>query len=323
MRYQSITFTKVEQAELVWAEDDTALADDEVSGPTLYSLISAGTELAGAYLGSRFPANPGYAAVFRVEEVGANVGHIQPGDVLFCMGKHQSHQRVRAIDTVSVPDALPHHLAPFCRLMSVTMTTLQTTLARPPAQVLVTGLGPVGHLCAQVFRAYGYDVLAVDPLDQRRAWAERAGLENVLDHVPVDDPQRARRIDLHIECSGHEAAALDGCKIVKKGGEVALVGAPWAQRADVQAHALLREIFFNYVILRSGWEWELPHHTQDFRRGSIFANLSEALRLLATGKVDVEGLYERLSPATCQTVYQDLLHRRAGHLFQVFTWQAE
>ena len=144
--------------------------------------------------------------------------------------------------------------------MGVTMTTLQTTLARPPAQVLVTGLGPVGHLCAQVFAAYGYDVLAVDPVSARRQWAIQAGLPRVLEGVPHDDPSIARRIDLHIECSGHEGAALDGCKVVKKKGEIALVGAPWTQKADIQAHEFLREIFFNYVILRSGWEWELPHH---------------------------------------------------------------
>ncbi len=321
MRYQSIAFTARQTAELVEDEHEGALGADEVAGQTLYTLISPGTELAGAYLGERFPALPGYAAAFRVEAMGEDVCGIAEGDVLFCMGKHQSHQRVRAVETAPVPDGLAPHLVPFCRLMGVTMTTLQTTLARPPARVLVTGLGPVGHLCAQVFRAYGYDVIAADPLQERRAWAQHAGLPRVLDKVPHDDAHIARRIDLHIECSGHEMAALDGCKVVKKKGEIALVGAPWTQRADVQAHEFLREIFFNYVILRSGWEWELPHRSQDFRQGSIFANFSEALRLLANGKVVVEGLYDLLAPASCQDVYQDLLHRRAPNLFQVFAWQ--
>ncbi len=322
MRYQSICFTAPEQAELIESEIETPLNPDEVAGSTLYTLISPGTELAGIYGGSHFPAQPGYAAVFRVESVGQAVGDIREGELRFCMGKHQSYQRVRAADTIPVPDGLAPQLVPFCRLMGVTMTTLQTTLARPPAQVLVTGLGPVGHLCAQVFAAYGYDVLAVDPVSARRQWAIQAGLPRVLEGVPHDDPSIARRIDLHIECSGHEGAALDGCKVVKKKGEIALVGAPWTQKADIQAHEFLREIFFNYVILRSGWEWELPHHPLDFRQGSIFTNFSEALRLLLAGKVVVEGLYQECDPSSCQSVYQDLLHRRANSLFQIFSWQS-
>ena len=110
--------------------------------------------------------------------------------------------------------------------------------------------------------------------------------------------------------------------MVKKKGEIALVGAPWTQKADIQAHEFLREIFFNYVILRSGWEWELPHHPLDFRQGSIFTNFSEALRLLLVGKVVVEGLYQQFDPSSCQSVYQDLLHRRANSLFQIFSWQS-
>jgi len=318
--YQAITFTARETAQLIEESDETPLAADEVAGATLYTLISPGTELAGSYLGKRFPANPGYAAVFSVEEIGAEVEGIHAGDRLFCMGNHQSRQRLRAGETVPVPSELSSQLAPFCRLMGVTMTTLQTTLARPPANVLVTGLGPVGHLCAQVFTAYGYDVIAVDPLAERRGWAKGTKIARVEAAVPLDDAKFARKVDLHIECSGHELAALDGCKVVKKKGEIALVGAPWSQRADVQGHEFLREIFFNYIILRSGWEWELPHREQDFRQGSIFANFSEALRLLNERRVVVDDLYETLAPSACQSVYQDLMNRRSPALFQLFDW---
>jgi threonine dehydrogenase-like Zn-dependent dehydrogenase len=321
VKYTAITFTARQTAALTRHEDERPLGADELAGKTLFTLVSPGTELAGIYLGENHPAQPGYAAVFSVEEVGADVKDIAPGDRLFCMGRHQSRQRVRVLDVVKAPAALPSELIPFCRLMGVTMSTLQTTMARPPARVLVTGLGPVGHLGAQVFRAYGYEVIAVDPIEQRRAWAEQAGLPRVYGHVPLDDPAVARRIDLHLECSGHEQAALDGCRAVKKKGEVVLVGAPWERRAELQAHEFLREVFFNYAVLRSGWEWELPHHPADFRQGSIFGNFAEALRLLQERRVVVDGLYQLVAPADCQSVYQELLHRRAPMLFQVFSWE--
>jgi len=45
------------------------------------------------------------------------------------------------------------------------------------------------------------------------------------------------------------------------------------------------------------------------------------LWLLLAGKVVVEGLYQQFDPSSCQSVYQDLLHRQANSLFQIFSWQ--
>ena len=175
-------------------------------------------------------------------------------------------------------------LVPFCQPMGVTMTTLQTTLARPPAQVLVTGLGPVGHLCA-VFAAYGYDVLAVDPVSARRQWAIQAGLPRVLKKSTHDDPSIACRIDLHIECSGHEAA-LDGCKVVKKKGEIALVGAPGHR--PIFKHTSFSTSFSTTSYSAPAGSGITPPPS-DFRQGSIFTNFSEALRLLLLGKSSSRG----------------------------------
>src|SRR5207237_1254329 len=120
----------------------------------------------------------------------------------------------------------------FARLMGVSMSTLTTTTARPPERVLVTGLGLVGHLAAKIFAACGYQVTACDPSPVRREQAERRGIARVLAAVPVDDPAFARQVALVVECSGHEQAVLDGLKVVRKRGEVSLVGAPWKRRTD-------------------------------------------------------------------------------------------
>src|SRR5947209_1491064 len=72
-----------------------------------------------------------------------------------------------------VPEGLAPEHAVFARLMGVSMSTLTTTRARPPAKVLVTGLGLVGHLAAKIFAACGYEVTACDPSPVRREFAER------------------------------------------------------------------------------------------------------------------------------------------------------
>lgn len=318
---RAITFTARERAELLEGDDGPPPGPGEVAGRTLFTLVSPGTELAGIYQGERFPATPGYAAVFEVDAVGPQVEGAPVGQLRFAMGGHRSRQRCEAAATVPVPAGLGPQLAPFCRLLGVTMSTLTTTTARPPGLVLVTGLGPVGHLGAQLFQAHGYRVIAVDPIAVRRQWAARAGLPRVEAAVPAADPSVARQVDLVLECSGHEAAALDGARVARPRGEVALVGAPWARRTDLPLHDLLREVFFHYVVVRSGWEWELPIHPTPFRTGSILANFAAALDLLAAGRVRVDGLYDLLDPADAQAIYQDLAQRRASNLFQVFDWR--
>jgi threonine dehydrogenase-like Zn-dependent dehydrogenase len=317
---QRITFTAPEQVELVGEEPPGPLGPDEVEGPTLFTLISPGTELAvyrRLHKGTQFPCGTGYAAVFRVESVGAKANGLRPGDVAFCMGGHRSHQRARAADALRVPGGLAPEAAVFARLMGVSMSTLTTTAARPPATVLITGLGLVGHLAAQVFAACGYDVIGVDPAEPRRRTAEGRGPSSLLSSVE-DVPEGS--VALCVECSGHEAAVLGACRAVCRGGEVVLVGVPWAKRTDIDAHAVLYEVFHRYVHLRSGWEWEVPRHAEDFRVGSIYGNLAGALRWLADGRVNVDGLADIRRPDDAAEAYRSLLGEPGERLSVLFDW---
>lgn len=316
----AVAFTAPNKAELLPAERDAALAPQEVEGPTLYTLISAGTELAGGYQGTRFPSYPGYAAVFRVEEVGSEVTSLGPGDLAYCMGPHRSFQRVAAERALRVPEGLSPEAAPFARLMGVSMTTLTTTRARPPQRVLVTGLGLVGHLAAQIFAACGYRVTACEPDARRRALAREHGIADARERVPREFDDPSEQFALALECSGHEAAALDACRAVRKGGEVALIGCPWQRRTDQSAHELLSLVFHRYVHLRSGWEWELPLQEQEFRASSIFGNQAAALNWLADGRVRVTDLYQRVAPQACGQVYEELSRGRTEALGVLFDW---
>jgi threonine dehydrogenase-like Zn-dependent dehydrogenase len=316
----SVDFVSHEHAELVACEpDQEPLRPTEVAGRTLFSLISAGTELAG-YQGHIDITHPGYAAVFEVEAVGSGVEDLRVGDRAFCIGPHRSFQRMEQDMAIPVPERLAPQSAVFARMMCVTMTTLVTTSARPPSLVLVTGLGLVGHLAARIFDLCGYDVIACDPSASRRAIAVEAGLRRVVSAVPTEDSQVAGQIALAVECSGHEQAVLDACAMVRKRGEVVLVGVPWTRKTDLSAHELLDIVFHKYAVLRSGWEWELPLHATDFRVGSIYGNLAGAMQWLADDRLAVDGLYTCTSPSDAQQAYQALLHNKAPRLGIMFDW---
>ena len=56
----------------------------------------------------------------------------------------------------------------------------------------VLGLGPIGQLSARIGRYLGYRVFAVDPVTERRAMAERHGIETLDVHEDVADELRER-----------------------------------------------------------------------------------------------------------------------------------
>jgi threonine dehydrogenase-like Zn-dependent dehydrogenase len=320
-RDSAVVITGRERAERLPIERNASpLSPNEVSGSTRVTLISAGTEIAAAYLGDRFPVTPGYAAVFEVEAAGESVTSLKPGGLAVCMGPHRSFQRVPEDQAVPLPAGLKPEVAVFCRMMGVSMSSLTTTMARPPQKVLVTGLGLVGNLAAQVFQRCGYEVLACDPSGTRRELARQAGIRRVTAGVPLDDPDFAGKVALALECSGHEQAALDACRMVRKRGEIVQIGTPWRRRTDRFAHELLHLVFHRYAALRSGWEWEVPLHETDFRAGSLYANFAAALNWLAEGSVKVEGLYQLVPPDDAQRAYQDLLNQRCERLGILFDW---
>lgn len=320
MTDHAVCIVSKEQADLVEVASPPPLGVDEIRGRTLCTLVSPGTELATFYGSRSFPAYPGYAAVFVVEDVGVNVRGWSKGDAGFCMGPHRSFQQVDSRAAYLLPKTMPPQIAVLARLMIVSMTTLKTTDARPGDNVIVSGAGPVGYLAAQMFLLSGYQVFVVEPDDARRGYVERAGIARTFNRMPVGDAAIAGTIALVVECSGHEQAVLDACRIVRKRGEVVLVGVPWQRRTDIHAHELLSLVFRNYVVLRSGWEWELPHHSADFQPHSVYGAVGTALRWLTEGRIRTDGLILRAEPRHAQDTYQDLLHRRSSGLFTVFDW---
>lgn len=318
---KKITFTAHQRAELVETPDAaTPLGPRQVRGRTLVSLVSPGTELNWGFLGEKFPAVPGYACVFEVDEVGSEVADLAPGTRVFSPGNHVSRQTAEREGVVPLPEGLAPEKAVFARLMGVSMATLSTTAVRPPARVLVTGLGPVGQMAAQLFALSGYAVTAVDPVEARRATAREAGITDVRAGTG-DGPALTDQVDLHVECSGHEQAVLDGCRVVRRLGEVVLVGVPWKRRTELFAQDILHAVFHRYVVLRSGWEWQVPRQPVPFVAHSQVGNYRAALEWIAAGRVDVSGMGIAYAPAEAQTVYEGLLAQTLPTATALFDWR--
>lgn len=295
------------------------LQPDEVRGRTLVSLTSPGTETSLMQLVG-FPFYPGYAAVFQVDEVGGKVTGISAGDKVFGSGPHQEIQTAASNAVAPLPPSLDPKIAVFARLAGVSMSTLNTTTARPPSRVLVTGLGPIGNLAAQIWTRCGYEVTGIDPAKPRRDLALQSGIADV--RASIDEgPSLEETVTLALECSGHEQAILDACRCVRKRGEVVMVGRNWKQYTALTAHDLLEAVFKRYAVLRSGWEWEVPLLASDFHDNSLMANYAAALRWLAEGSLKVHGFAETFAPEKAREAYAGLLDRSSPAPCAIFDWE--
>lgn len=331
MQEMEICFPAKEQFVLQPCEPWGPLLPNEVRGRTIATLVSPGTELAWAS-GEDFPVRPGYSAVFEVQERGAEVTGAAVGDLLFCMGNHRTYQQVDVAHTVAVPFGMAPETALLARLVGVSMTTLMTTKARPGDPVVICGAGPVGYLAAHIFRIGGYEVIVVEPDAKRRAQARDSGLQSVLPSFPFDRPDLAGHVALVVDCSGHEQAVLDGCRIVRQNGEVVLVGVPWRRQTDLSAHDLLSAVFNGFVELRSGWEWAFPLVSRSFRweellegynnsSQSIMSGFRKAMKWLAEDRIPLEGMVRVETPGDPAKVYRALLQRSVNEPFVVLDWR--
>lgn len=331
MNSQRIVFRAPLAVELESFElDPTPLGPHEIVVQTHVSLISPGTELALlqaklAFEGDAPPSFPmttvGYANIGTVLEAGSVVD-AKPGDRVYTMGNHASHARidVRRSLCVPVPEGLADETAVFARLATVSMTTLVTTIARAGDHVAVVGLGLVGNLAAQIFRTGGMRVNAFDLSPRRRAIARSCGIESVYDGTEMADFSQQHR--LVIEATGSARALANSIDMAAPGGEIVMIGAPWGGAANsVPSSELTRLIFFRFLRLRSGSEWEIPRLPQPLAPGSNFQNSATALDWLKRGRLNVKPLVtNRILPAEVADAYRGLLERPDEHLGVVIDW---
>ena len=282
-----------------------------IAGHTVFSMISAGSEINASYLDVfdwGYPRKSGYTVIFQVEYMGEKVEGLEIGDYVFCMEAHQSFQIVDYREVVKIPKDVRLENALFIRLAGVSMATLSRTAIKPGEKVLVTGLGTVGLMAMLAYSNLGYEVIGVDPDENRRDTAKVLGFSEIYEKVPFE--KYSKTVGLALECSGNEAAVHDCCNVVRPHGEVSLVGVPWKPYTDLKSYDLLNSIFYNYVKVYSGWEMDLPLNGGEFVHESMRKNYELALRLVQEGKIKVDSLYTVLPYTECQKAFDDIFEKR-------------
>ncbi|MGV2984360.1 hypothetical protein ACNPNP_11720 [Microbacterium sp. AGC85] len=288
-------------------------APNEVAGRTLVSLMSPGTELAWAFHPSSSPLELGYSSVFQIDVVGDEVQSLSVGDIVLSTGPHADWQVARESDVVRVPDGLDPAAAVFARLMNVPLSALHLCTVPTGGDALVIGLGLIGQCTARVLERAAFSVTAVDDDPRRR------GL--VPPGVASSDQVTSESADLIVECTGGDARIVDAVRAARRGGEIVLAGVPWRPRETAPIFAISRPIFDKSVTVRGGFEWQVPL-VKDTRAGRTDARdqMKRAMRWLAEGGIETEGLTSTISPGEVVDAYVSLRTRTAPALSYIIDW---
>jgi threonine dehydrogenase-like Zn-dependent dehydrogenase len=322
--------------------EDPALKPDEVRIQTLYSGISAGTEMTQyratspymhkrwdeatrLYLESETPSWPypvpniGYEEVGRVVEVGAAVHDIPLGTLIFGPWWHRTHYVASAewARQRFLPQGADPLIGIFSHIGAVGLNGVHDGRVRIGETVAVFGMGTPGQIVAQAARASGARVIAVDMLDGRLEMAQRLGAHVTLNPKRVKAAEEIKRLtdnrgaDVVFEVSGSSVALNEAIRAAAYSGRVVTMG---AYQGESRGLYLGEEFHHNRVNLVcsqiSGVDPELKYRWDKLRLQQA------AVRLQAEGLLNLTPLITHRAPFERATELFELIDRAPENVVQ-------
>lgn len=229
------------------------LGPDEVRIRTLFSGISAGTELTqyrgtNPFMHRRFDEaqrlfvdaevpswdwpvrNLGYEESGEIVEVGGGIADLKVGQRLFGTWNHKTHH-VATADYVRerlLPEGADPRIGIFSHIGAVALNGVHDAQIRIGDTIAVFGLGVPGQIVAQAARASGARVIAIDPDAARRDIAIRHGAQLAIE--PAGAAEEIKRLtggrgaDACIEVSGAPPALGEAIRAAAYNARVVAMG---------------------------------------------------------------------------------------------------
>jgi threonine dehydrogenase-like Zn-dependent dehydrogenase len=274
---KGVVFTKPRTVEFE-TYDDLPLGPHELRVRTLYSGISAGTEMTAyrgsnpylskqwdaenrLFLNSAAPSQPyplsgwGYEEVGEVIEVSPDVTSLKVGDIVYGTWGHRTHhilQEEYASQRIK-PDGLEPILAIYSHLGPIALNGILDANIHVGETVAVFGLGVLGQVIAQLAKLNGARVFGVDMIEKRLELAKELGaIEeglNPRDGSPAEKIKAltdGRGADVTIEVTGSAKALNEAIRATAYSARVVALG---FIQGDAQGLFLGEEFHHNRISL--------------------------------------------------------------------------
>ncbi len=333
MQIKRVIFPKEGEVAVERNEATLEATAGEVVVRTLYSCVSAGTELA-KLTGEQvveYPFVPGNRAVGEVMSVGAGVTRVKPGDVIFTHAPHVSHAKEKRF-MVPVPGGVRLDHAATLGMSLVSITALRQGKPELGDWAVVFGTGMVGNFCAQLYALSGAEVVAVDVSPARLEVARQCGIPHVVDATGGDVVGQILRLtegrgaEFVVEATGEPSVFDTASSVAKRGGEVILLGSP---RRELQCNLtpVLQKVHLwrdhGALTLKGAHEWRYPLYEDAWAKHSLERNAKVILRLMQQERLQVAPLVSHvLPPEDAARAFEGLLTDKAAWTGVVFDWTA-
>ena len=303
--------------------DDRPLESHEVRLKTLYSGISAGTELT-AYRGSNpylhkqwdstrklfipgdqtsltYPVSGwGYEEVGEVIELGSEVKDVSISDVIFGTWGHRTHHIVEesyARDRLQAR-SLDAVFGIFSQIGAIAINGVHDARIRIGETVAVFGMGTLGQIVGQLARRSGAKVVGVDRFEKRLEIALQGGAADIVlnaSNTEVAEHIRSmtdnRGADIAIEVTGSTLALQQAIRSVAYSSKVIAMG---FFQGEASGLFLGEEFHHNRVnIVGSQISGSDPELTYRWNRLRLIQSF---MRLQADGLIDLKPIISHVIP---------------------------
>ena len=248
------------------------------------------------------PLPMGYCNAGRVIGIGPGVSGFTVGDRVASNGRHAEVVKVPVNLCARIPDVVSDEEAAFTVMGAIALQGIRLIAPTLGESVVVTGLGLVGLMAVQLFRAHGCRVLGIDSNAERLALASRFGAETV-DIGRGQDPvaaaeafSRGRGVDavLIAASTRSDEPVAQAARMCRKRGRIVLVGVTGLSlsRADFYEKELTFQVSCSYGPGRydTGYEEKGHDYPVGFVRWTEQRNFEAVLDMMADGRLDVKPL---------------------------------
>jgi predicted dehydrogenase/threonine dehydrogenase-like Zn-dependent dehydrogenase len=248
------------------------------------------------------PMSLGYCNTGIIQEVGAGISDLQPGDRVVSNGPHAEVVCIPRNLYARIPDDVSDEEASFAVLGSIALQGIRLAAPTLGERFVVFGLGLVGLLTVQLLRANGCHVLAIDVSSKRLHIAAAFGAETVDLSIGTDPISAAlvwtggRGVDgvlIAASAKGDEIVhqAAQACR---KRGRIILVGVVDLnlRRVDFYEKELVFQVSCSYGPGRYDERYEQmgQDYPLGFVRWTEQRNFEAVLEAIQTGQLHVKEL---------------------------------
>ena len=291
--------------------EDGPLPADSVRVQVEFGAPKRGTEMTMYYglRGAGFPQGLGNMCVGKVSEIGSEVEGVEIGERVAGYGHLKETHTWNAQRILKMNERMTWKEAVCYDPAHFALAAVRDGQVRVGDRVAVFGLGALGLMSQQFAKIAGADFVAVvDPIEGRRAVAEKTEADLVLDPTACNVGEALKEatgglgVDVAIETSANYHALDDAIRSVAFEGTVVVVG--WAKecKGGLDLGAVAHFNIPNLIFARANSDPNRDHPRWSFGR-----IIDTCWKWLSEGRFDCEDIVAPVVPfADAATAYEEM-----------------